>query len=159
MGAFSPNELVEELSTVMNVLALQKGLQLEYSVAPDVPQSLISDRTRLHQILVNLVGNAIKFTSKGKISIHVFRSDIDHWTMEVTDTGPGIPPEAQGFVFEPFRQVDDPIRRRHGGSGLGLSIVKELTRLLGGSITLSSAVGSGTTFKAVFPLVPVRERV
>ncbi len=86
----------------------------------DVPLSLVSDRHRLHQILVNLVGNAIKFTEKGKVSIRVFRPDPEHWTLEVSDTGPGIPREAQSYIFEPFRQVDDSATRHHAGTGLGL---------------------------------------
>ncbi|RPJ01429.1 MAG: sensor histidine kinase, partial [Chloroflexi bacterium] len=159
MVPFSPNELVEELGTVMNVLALQKGLQLEYSVASDVPESLVSDRTRLNQILVNLVGNAIKFTNKGKIALHVHRPDPEHWTVDVSDTGPGIPREAQSYIFEPFRQVDDSATRQHAGSGLGLAIVKQLANLLGGDISLTSEVGQGSTFTLTLPIILEKEKV
>jgi PAS domain S-box-containing protein len=159
MAAFDPNQLIEDLSSVMNVLATQKGLQLEYSVADDVPTGLISDRHRLHQVLVNLVGNAIKFTQEGKVSIRVFRPDIEHWTLEVSDTGPGIPREAQSYIFEPFRQVDDSATRQHAGSGLGLSIVRQLVNLLGGEITLTSEVGQGSTFAVILPLIMEQEKM
>jgi PAS domain S-box-containing protein len=159
MAAFNPNQLMEDLSSVMNVLATQKGLQLDYSVADDVPTSLISDRHRLHQILVNLVGNAIKFTEEGKVSIHVFRPDPEHWTLEVSDTGPGIPREAQAYIFEPFRQVDSSATRHHAGSGLGLSIVRQLVNLLGGEITLVSEVGQGSTFAVILPLIMEQEKM
>jgi signal transduction histidine kinase len=128
-------------------------------VADDVPTSLISDRHRLHQILVNLVGNAIKFTEEGKVSIHVFRSDSEHWTLEVSDTGPGIPREAQAYIFEPFRQVDSSATRHHAGSGLGLSIVRQLVNLLGGEITLVSEVGQGSTFAVILPLIMEQEKM
>ncbi len=159
MTPFNPNELIEELGSVMNVLALQKGLKLEYSVASNVPESLVSDRTRLNQILVNLVGNAIKFTSKGKIAIHVHRPDPEHWTLDVSDTGPGIPREAQSYIFEPFRQVDDSATRQHAGSGLGLAIVKQLANLLGGDISLTSEVGQGSTFTLSLPIILEKEKV
>lgn len=159
IGEVALRTVISDVEMTMKVLADQKGLALKVSVADDVPSALMTDPQRLQQIMINLLSNAIKFTDVGAISLNVRLDGANEWVVEVSDTGPGIPPEAQVYVFEPFRQVDDPIRRRHGGSGLGLSIVKELTRLLGGSISLSSAVGSGTTFKAVFPLVPVRERV
>ncbi len=158
MSAFDPNQMIEDLSSVMSVLASQNGLQLECSVADDVPLNLVSDRHRLHQILVNLVGNAIKFTEKGKVSIRVFRPDTEHWTLEVSDTGPGIPREAQSYIFEPFRQVDGSATRHHAGTGLGLSIVKQLVSLLGGEITLTSEVGQGSTFSVVLPLILEQEK-
>jgi PAS domain S-box-containing protein len=158
MSPFSPSQLTEDLSSVMSILATQKGLQLEYSVAADMPANVVSDRHRLHQILVNLVGNAIKFTEKGKVSIRVYQPDAEHWTLEVADTGPGIPRDAQSYIFEPFRQVDDTTTRRHAGTGLGLSIVKQLANLLGGEITLTSEVGKGSTFAVILPLIVEQEK-
>jgi PAS domain S-box-containing protein len=159
MAPFDPNQMIEDLSSVMSVLASQKGLQLECSVADDVPLNLVSDRHRLHQVLVNLVGNGIKFTERGKVSIRVFRPDSEHWTLEVADTGPGIPREAQSYIFEPFRQVDGSATRHHAGTGLGLSIVKQLVNLLGGEITLTSEVGKGSTFTVMLPLILEQEKV
>jgi PAS domain S-box-containing protein len=159
MAPFDPNQMIEDLSSVMSVLANQKGLQLECSVADDVPLNLVSDRHRLHQVLVNLVGNGIKFTERGKVSIRVFRPDNEHWTLEVADTGPGIPREAQSYIFEPFRQVDGSATRHHAGTGLGLSIVKQLVNLLGGEIMLTSEVGKGSTFAVMLPLILEQEKV
>jgi PAS domain S-box-containing protein len=158
MSPFDPNQLIEDLGSVMNVLAAQKGLQLECSVADDLPSNLVSDRHRLHQVLVNLVGNAIKFTEQGKVSIRAFKPDAEHWTLEVSDTGPGIPREAQSYIFEPFRQVDGSATRHHAGTGLGLSIVKQLVSLLGGEITLNSEVGQGSTFAVILPLILEQEK-
>ncbi|MBN1565624.1 MAG: PAS domain-containing protein [Anaerolineae bacterium] len=157
MMTFEPTALVEDLQSVMEVLAEQKHLKLICEVADDVPQRLISDRHRLHQILVNLVGNAIKFTQEGQIAIRVFTQDSDHWVLEISDTGPGIPQEAQAYIFEPFRQVDGTATRHHEGSGLGLSIVKQLANLLGGEITLKSDRGQGSTFTVTLPIVLEQE--
>jgi PAS domain S-box-containing protein len=166
-GGLKPNwdsvsirKVTQDVQGTMKVLAQMKGLNLGLAIADDVPEELSSDPQRLQQILINLIGNAIKFTEKGGIDIRVYCPDKDHWAMDIADTGPGIPSEAVGYVFEPFRQVDsDPVKRKHGGSGLGLSIVKQLTELLGGHISLTSEVGTGTIFTAVFPLVPVKEQV
>lgn len=157
MMAFDPNDLIEDLYSGMGVLAEQKHLQFECLVDDNVPTRIISDRHRLHQILVNLVGNAIKFTEQGSISVHIFLTGDDSWTLKVSDTGPGIPKEAQSYIFEPFRQVDGSATRHHAGSGLGLSIVQQLVSLLGGKITLSSEEGQGSTFIVTLPLVLEQE--
>lgn len=148
---FSVKELLDDLHSMMGVLAEQKGLELKNVIGANVPDRLVSDPQRLHQILVNLVGNAIKFTDQGSVSTRVFIPDATHWALEVTDTGPGIPPEARKYVFEPFRQVDDPTTRRQPGSGLGLSIVKQLAALLGGDVSLLSEIGRGSTFRITLP--------
>ncbi len=157
MMAFEPTELIDDLQSVMAVLAEQKHLNLICEVANDVPKQLVSDRHRLHQILVNLVGNAIKFTHKGQIAVRVFLAGSDQWVLEISDTGPGIPKEAQAYIFEPFRQVDGSATRHHEGSGLGLSIVKQLANLLGGEITLNSNPGQGSTFLVTLPIVLEQE--
>jgi PAS domain S-box-containing protein len=159
MTPFDPNSLIEDLRSATGVLGEQKGLQLEYTVDSAVPNLVISDRHRLHQVLVNLVGNAIKFTERGKVSVRVFLPDKEHWTLEVTDTGSGIPREAQSYIFEPFRQVDGSETRHHAGTGLGLAIVKQLVNLLGGEITLISTVGRGSTFSVILPLIVEKEKV
>lgn len=154
---FAVEKLIDDLRSAATVLAENKGLELTCSVEPGVPSTLASDAQRLHQILLNLVGNAVKFTQKGAVGVRVFRPDADHWALEVSDTGAGIPLEAQSYIFEPFRQVDDPTTRNNVGSGLGLSIVKQLTHLLSGDIHLKSHVGQGSTFTVILPLKPVQE--
>ncbi len=154
---FAIENLIDDLRSVTTVLAENKGLELTSTIEPDVPTMLASDSQRLHQILLNLVGNAVKFTQKGAVGVRVFLPDANHWALAVSDTGAGIPSEAQSYIFEPFRQVDDPITRNNIGSGLGLSIVKQLTHLLGGDIHLESQVGQGSTFTVILPLVPIQE--
>jgi signal transduction histidine kinase len=156
---FSVKDLADDLHSVMGILADQKGLQLDISSADDLPGSVLSDSQRLHQILVNLVGNAIKFTDYGKISVRFDRSDPSHWAIRVSDTGLGIPEEALAYIFEPFRQVDETVTRKHPGSGLGLAIVKQLVTLLGGEITVSSKLNQGSTFTIVLPLETAQEEV
>lgn len=152
-----PQAMLRKVETQMAILAQNKGLTFTTNIAPDLPATLIGDEARLRQILINLIGNAIKFTQSGTIQVRLYSRDDKHWAMEVCDTGPGIPLEAQEYIFEPFHQVDGSITREHGGTGLGLSIVKQLTDLMGGHITLESAVGRGSTFTVVLPLVPVTE--
>jgi len=155
--SFNPADLIDDVQGVMGVLAQTKGLELTSHITDEVPATLSGDRQRLHQILVNLVGNAIKFTEEGTVQVYVYRPDAAHWALEVSDTGYGIPPEAQSYIFDPFRQADDSVTRGHTGSGLGLSIVKQLTTLMGGEITLASEVGRGSTFTIVLPLIPTQE--
>ncbi len=152
--SFSAADLVDDVQGVMGVLAQKIGLELTSHVADDVPATLSGDRQRLHQILINLVGNAIKFTDKGSVHVRVYRPNADHWALAVSDTGCGVPPEAQSYVFDPFRQVDSSVTREYTGSGLGLSIVKQLTTLMDGEVTLTSEVGQGSTFTIVLPLIP-----
>ncbi len=157
IASFSPRDLVADVINTMNGLAQPKGLELTGEIATDVPDTLSGDRQRLHQILVNLVGNAIKFTDEGGVHVRVYQPDARHWAMEVSDTGPGIPPDAQPRIFEPFWQVDGSVTREHSGSGLGLSIVKQLTNLMGGEVTATSQMGEGSTFTVTMPLTPIQE--
>ncbi len=154
---FALADLVDGTLSKMNVLAKTKGLTLTTDIAAEVPGVLSGDPARLQQILVNLVSNAIKFTQTGGVQVRLYRPDPAHWAMQVSDTGPGIPVEAQSYIFEPFRQVDGSITRVHAGAGLGLSIVKQLTILMGGQITLESEVGQGSTFTVQLPLIPAQE--
>jgi PAS domain S-box-containing protein len=149
---FSPTELAERVVSTMSVLAEKKGLSLTHSVAPNLPESLMGDAKRLQQILINLTGNAIKFTTSGSIHIDLLRPDRQHWAMCVSDTGAGIPKEAQGYIFEPFRQVDNAITHYNRGTGLGLSITKQLVELMGGQISLESEVDKGSTFTVILPI-------
>jgi signal transduction histidine kinase len=149
---FSPADFLETTHTALNILAVTKGLALTSEIAPDVPTMLTGDVLRLQQILFNLTSNALKFTQKGSVHARIFLLDAAHWALEVTDTGIGIPLEAQAQIFAAFWQVDSSATREYRGSGLGLSIVQQLTDLMGGKITLTSQPGKGSTFLIVFPM-------
>jgi PAS domain S-box-containing protein len=157
VSSFVPADVVDSVQGMMGVLAHAKGLRLTSHIADDVPVRVSGDRQRLHQILVNLVDNAIKFTEQGTVQVHVHRPDAAHWALEVSDSGCGISPEAQPYIFEPFQQVGGSATRGHNGFGLGLSIVRQLVDMMGGEITLASEVGRGSTFTVVLPLTPVWE--
>ncbi|MFM7675594.1 MAG: ATP-binding protein [Synechococcus sp.] len=134
--------------------ARSQGLELVLWVAPGVPQEIRTDPTRLRQILMNLISNAVKFTPSGSI---VLKVDPQPGTparlrFEVQDTGAGIPAENLPLLFEPFSQADTSTTRRHGGSGLGLAISRQLAEALGGTISVSSVVGSGSRFRLELPL-------
>ncbi len=148
--AFSPAECVREAIKTLAAMAHQKGLDIKASIASDLPQDMLGDPTRLRQILLNLIGNAIKFTERGSITVEagVERRADDEITLRfsVTDTGIGIPSDKERFIFEPFRQADGSTTRKHGGTGLGLAICSRLVEMMGGSIWLESEVGRGSTF-------------
>jgi signal transduction histidine kinase len=156
-ASFSLKAMVNQVMDRMNVLAQAKGLTLTTELAADAPTTLSGDEKRLQQILVNLVDNAIKFTPEGTVQVRISRPDPGHWAMQVADTGPGISPEAQAYIFDPFRQVDDPTAQRRAGVGLGLSIVRQLATMMGGEITLASEPGQGSTFTVLLPLAPLQE--
>jgi signal transduction histidine kinase len=149
---FVPADLIESTHSALNILASTKNLELTSEITPDVPTALNGDMLRLQQILFNLVSNAIKFTEKGSVHIRISLPDKEHWALQVTDTGIGITPEKQTQVFAPFWQVDSSATRHYRGSGLGLSIVKQLSELMGGSVSLTSQPEKGSTFTIIFPL-------
>jgi signal transduction histidine kinase len=156
---FAPAEILKTTQGTIDMLAQTRGLELICDVEPDIPDTLYGDPYWLRQILVNLVGNAIKFTEEGTVQMHIYRADQDHWAIQVSDTGCGIPAEAQSYIFDAFRQVDGTaIRKQQTGSGLGLSIVKQLTALMQGKVTLTSQVGKGSTFTVLLPLKPIQEK-
>ncbi len=132
------------------IRAHQKGLELAFHSQADVPDALIGDSGRLRQIVVNLVGNALKFTEKGEVVLRVSMDSRSHDKVQlhftVTDTGIGIPTEKQQQIFEAFSQADSSTTRNYGGTGLGLSISSRLVQLMGGSIWIESEVGKGSTF-------------
>ena len=156
---FAPQDILNQVQTKMCVLAQDKGLSLATDIAADVPDIISNDPIRVQQILVNLVGNAIKFTQTGTVQVRFYRPDTTYWAMEVSDTGIGIPPNAQAHIFEPFGQVDGSMTREYVGTGLGLSIVKQLTTLMGGKVTIQSNVGQGSTFTVLLPLSPGSENL
>ncbi len=159
IAPFSPANLISQVKSKMSVLAEVKGLTLNVDIAADVPDTLFGDSNRLQQILINLAGNAIKFTEQGSVHMNVYRPNATHWSLQVSDTGPGIPFDAQTYIFEPFMQVDGSETRKHSGTGLGLSIVKQLTELMGGGVTLESEVGQGSTFTIMLPLQTMPEKI
>jgi PAS domain S-box-containing protein len=150
---FAPAELLETASAALSVQAAKKGLAFRTELSPDLPERLVGDSRRLEQIIINLAGNAIKFTVNGEVCVCLARPAPDRWAIVVSDTGAGIPKEAQGYIFEPFRQVDNRITRENRGSGLGLSITKQLVELMGGQIALASEVGKGSVFTVTLPIL------
>jgi signal transduction histidine kinase/DNA-binding response OmpR family regulator/HPt (histidine-containing phosphotransfer) domain-containing protein len=157
-GKFSlderPFHLRETIGHTMKTLAIRahnKGIELASDIAPDVPETLRGDSVRFSQILVNLVGNAVKFTDEGEVvvSVRVSAREVEHAVevhVEVQDTGIGIPPDQQERIFEAFEQGDMSTTRKYGGTGLGLVISKGLVELMGGRIWLESEVGRGSRF-------------
>ncbi len=151
---FSPADLFASIQATLNVMARIKKLALSYTIDPQVPPLLTGDPYWLRQVLLNLVGNAIKYTHEGAVQVQIFCPDDQHWAMQVTDTGPGISPEAQDYIFDAFRRDQNDPDAAQMSSGLGLAIVKKLTILMGGGIDLNSHLGQGTTFTITFPLEP-----
>jgi signal transduction histidine kinase/HPt (histidine-containing phosphotransfer) domain-containing protein/FixJ family two-component response regulator len=147
---FDLAEVVESVLSLLAPRARAKGLRLDAALAPEVPRRLSGDPGRLRQVLVNLVGNAVKFTERGAVRVGVAHRAIDahrvELRVEVVDTGPGIFPEVQGRLFTRFTQGDNSITRKYGGTGLGLAICKELCELMGGAIGVASAPGEGAKF-------------
>jgi signal transduction histidine kinase/CheY-like chemotaxis protein len=149
--AFKLRDSLDDILTTLAVRAHQKGLELACDVQSDVPDTIVADSTRFGQILVNIVGNAIKFTdSGGEVVVHVrnemFTGQEAVLHIAVTDTGIGIPAEKQGIVFDAFSQADGSTTRKFGGTGLGLTISANLVKMMGGRIWVESVPGSGTTF-------------
>lgn len=157
IDTFSLREMVQQVEAKMRVLAEAKELSFHIAVAADMPADLAGDQTRLKQIMINLISNAIKFTSSGQVQVKVYRFGADYWGLDVVDTGPGIPAEATLYIFEPFRQVDGSITRARNGTGLGLSIVKQLVEAMAGEVSVASQVGHGSTFTVTLPLQPPKE--
>jgi PAS domain S-box-containing protein len=147
---FSLHEAVGDTMKVLGIRASQKGLELAVCLAPDLPESLLGDPGRLRQILVNLVGNAIKFTEKGEVAVEVGveerLSDGVLVHFQVRDTGIGIAPAAQVKIFEAFSQAEQSTTRKFGGTGLGLTIASQLVEMMGGRIWVESEVGTGSKF-------------
>jgi len=143
--------VVEGLARTFEPLARQKALEFTIAVAPDVPATLHTDRQRLEQILKNLLSNAVKFTELGSVSMAVASAPNGDVTFTVRDTGIGIAHDQQDKIFDAFHQADGTTSRRFGGTGLGLSITRDLTRLLGGSVSVSSAPNEGSTFVLTVP--------
>ena len=146
-------DLVDNIESTVDILAQRaqaKGIELVVVMAPELPRFLRGDPGRLRQVLVNLIGNAIKFTTAGEVAVRIVsQEESDHSALlrfEVRDTGVGIPPAAQAQLFQPFTQADSSTTRRYGGTGLGLAISKQLVAIMGGAIGVESEPGKGSTF-------------
>ncbi len=157
----SPTQIVTEVASLMQLRATEKGLALKVTCDGSVPSAIQSDPTRLRQILMNIVGNAIKFTEVGEIRIHTRWIPTGEEGSElqicVSDTGIGIAQHLIARLFTPFTQADSSNRRQFGGTGLGLSIRKRLAQLLGGDITAESVLGEGSRFAVTIPVGPPRK--
>jgi signal transduction histidine kinase/ActR/RegA family two-component response regulator len=154
---FNLAEVVDKASAVIEPKAQGKSLDFTCFLAPDVPDRLVGDPTRLRQVLINLLGNAVKFTEKGQVRLDISRAPGKNGghavQFSVSDTGPGIPADKLGTIFDSFTQANSSTTRQYGGTGLGLAISKQLVRMMGGRIWAESSPGQGSTFHftAIFP--------
>jgi signal transduction histidine kinase/DNA-binding response OmpR family regulator len=153
IGSIDFRTCADDVANLLAESAQKKGIELTCAVSDAVPRLVKGDRARLRQVLVNLVGNAIKFTQTGDVAIRIdavamgMSDGLVRVRLEVRDTGIGIPPEAINDIFDAFRQVDEATNRRYEGTGLGLSIVRELVKIMGGRIDVESQVGRGSVFR------------
>ncbi len=147
---FDLTDVVAEASRTMALRAHQKGLELAYQIDPTIPQLLLGDAHRLKQVLINLIGNAIKFTEKGEVVLRVTAEESPRGEARLlfalSDTGIGIPVEKQQLIFEAFSQADASTTRKYGGSGLGLAISSRIVGLMDGRMWVDSKPGVGSTF-------------
>ena len=154
---FCPDQLVEQVMELCRSNAQAKGLELNANLATELPLIIRSDPLRLHQILLNLVNNAVKFTEQGSVTINMaieFKDDLIWLLVKVTDTGIGIPKNKQEALFDEFVQADGSITRKYGGTGLGLTISKNLVSIMGGEIGVDSEEGEGSSFYFQIPVLP-----
>jgi signal transduction histidine kinase/CheY-like chemotaxis protein len=158
---FMPLRLATDVVSVMRVRADSKGLPLSLDFVGPLPETIVSDPTRLRQILINLIGNAIKFTTTGGVTVRVRclkpESDAPRMQFEVIDSGIGLKPEQVEQLFSPFTQADNSTSRKYGGTGLGLTISRRLARILGGDVTIASEYGQGSTFTVTVDTGPLRD--
>ncbi|MCV0382731.1 MAG: PAS domain S-box protein [Erythrobacter sp.] len=155
--ASEPTDLRHKLRgalRLMEPVASQKGLGFTLDVADDLPQWVLCDAMRVRQIVLNLIGNALKFTEEGSVTITAARGSGETMAISVADTGIGIPPDRIAHVFEKFTQADESTARRYGGTGLGLPISGELAALMGGRLEVESTPGLGSTFTLTLPCLP-----
>jgi len=148
-------DIVSDMKGLFTPIARQKNLDFTFETATDAPETIVTDKLRLEQVLKNLLSNALKFTYEGSVNVSINHpGNKSLITFSVKDTGIGIPTDKQQHVFEAFQQADGSTRRKFGGTGLGLSISRELTRLLGGEITLTSEPDKGSEFIVTIPISP-----
>ncbi len=157
LDQFHIRQLIEEIQSVFLWNAQAKGIDLVVNIDPEIPEVLMLDDMRMRQVLFNLIGNAVKFTDRGKVELSVRlkrRTESDKkidLEIAISDTGIGIPSDQQDVIFEAFKQMDGQSTKRYGGTGLGLSISKRLVEIMGGTLTLESEPGTGSTFTVTLP--------
>ena len=159
---FSPDRLFKDVVASLELSAAAKDLSIELSMRFDPETTVLGDAQRLRQVLINVLGNAIKFTNAGRVSIVVsndYSESRDWYEIKVTDTGIGMPADRLDALFTPFTQADGTTTRRFGGTGLGLAICRQLTELMGGTITAESVEGVGSTFTLELPLPSTEQSV
>lgn len=149
---FDLRNLLKEIDEQNRILAEEKGIGFTLNIDERLPQVIVGDQTRIKQILVNLISNAIKFTKEGGITLHVETASSEVWRIIVTDTGVGIPPHLHDVIFDEFRQASADDANDYGGTGLGLAITRRLIVMMGGSINVKSKVGEGSEFIVTLPL-------
>lgn len=149
--SFSLNTLMHQVTSIFFTVAKEKDIDLLLEIGNDLPERVLGDELRLRQVLINLTGNAVKFTDRGTVSISL-QYKKPHFIFTIKDTGIGIPKERIEDIFKTFVQADSSTERKYGGSGLGLSISNSLVNLMGGNIDVSSNIGQGTTFTISLPL-------
>jgi signal transduction histidine kinase/DNA-binding NarL/FixJ family response regulator len=157
-------EVCDFIRTLFSEPAIKKGIKLECHIADDLPRALLIDRVRLRQMLVNLVGNAVKFTDRGRIDVRISYEKQTSTSrvillIDVADTGVGIPRDKLDAIFKPFVQAGAHREKEIQGTGLGLSIVKRLAEMMGGAVTVTSTLGQGSAFSLRFPDVPISARL
>jgi two-component system sensor histidine kinase/response regulator len=156
--SFDLRKSLIDVTKILAIKAQQKGMEFIFDVSPEVPVNVVGDPARLRQILVNLIGNAIKFTETGEIEVNIRTESQDAdgtlLRFSVRDTGIGIPADKQGMIFSAFSQADSSTTRKYGGTGLGLSIVGQLVGLMGGKLWVESGLGKGSTFCFAVQLSP-----
>ncbi len=149
---FNLNSTIEKAYQLLEILIEEKKLSYELLIESDVPIEITGDPNRLHQILVNLLGNAIKFTNEGGIKVCVSMVSKEKISIQVIDSGPGIPAEQLPYIFQAFKRGSENTQREQQGTGLGLSIVKELTARMGWEVSVFSELGKGSTFIVLLPV-------
>jgi PAS domain S-box-containing protein len=154
MEYFALPDLFDAITSMMSVRTTQKKIAFSFEYSSLLDIKFYGDKMRFRQILINLVGNAVKFTTKGEVSVQAYQEDragTEFLRIDISDTGPGIAPEHFELIFERFKQADSSVSRKYGGTGLGLPITQKLAALMGGSIMVSSQLGRGSTFSILLP--------
>ena len=151
LSPINVNQIIQNTVDSVRSLAEKNSLSLEVSLVSDAQKPMISDMHKIEQIITNLLSNAIKFTEVGGVTIEGRRTNDGGLTLKVRDTGVGIPAEALELIFDPFQQVDGTLKRKYQGTGLGLAITKRLAEALGGSISVESEIGIGSSFTVFLP--------
>jgi len=147
---FNLGDLVKQATAFLAILAKEKHITLDCIIYPGLPELILGDADRIRQVLINLIGNAVKFTEKGKVEVRV-QAAASEVLFTITDTGPGIPAGKLDDLFNSFTQLDGSLTRKYGGTGLGLAISKRLVEMMNGSIWVESEEGKGSTFSFTVP--------